>query len=194
ADRVGRFSVDIDDVSVNGRPLADYALADVRRNVVVSEIEPRIFSGVLRYELVPHAEPVEARLLEALEASSALDVLEALDDGLDTWIEERGRSLSGGQRQRLSLARALLADSPVLVLVEPTSAVDTHTEGRIAARLPAVRAGHLTLVASTSPLVLERADRVYLVEGDVAVESGTHAELVGRSAAYRQVVLREEGE
>jgi ABC-type multidrug transport system fused ATPase/permease subunit len=194
ADRLGRFSADVEGVSVNGLALSGFALADVRAHVVVSEIEPRIFSGVLRYELVPHGDPMDARVLDALEAASAMDILDALDDGLDTWVEERGRSLSGGQRQRLSLARAILTDAPALVLVEPTSAVDTHTEGRIAARLPAIRAGRLTVVASTSPLVLERADRVYRIEGDRAVESGTHAELVERSAAYRQVVLREEGE
>ncbi|MGH9021191.1 MAG: ABC transporter transmembrane domain-containing protein [Acidimicrobiales bacterium] len=193
ADRLGRFSVDADDVLVNGVPITRYSLADVRRHVVVSEVEPRLFSGVLRYELVPHGDVPDARVLDALEASSALDIMDALDDGLDSWVEERGRSLSGGQRQRLSLARALLTEAEVMVLVEPTSAVDTHTEGRIAARLRDVRGARYTLVTTTSPLVLERADRVYLVAADRVIEHGTHAELIARSAAYRQIVLREEG-
>ena len=75
------------------------------------------------------------RILQVLQATSSLDVLDALEDGLSTIVEERGRGFSGGQRQRLSLARAILTNADVLILVEPTSAVDTHTEGRIAARL-----------------------------------------------------------
>jgi ABC-type multidrug transport system fused ATPase/permease subunit len=192
ADRLGRFVPDVDDVFVNGVPLTSFLLADVRSHVVVSEIEPRLFSGELRYELVPHGLVADAVIHDALEAVSALDVLDALDDGLGTWIEERGRSLSGGQRQRLSLARALLTGAEVLVLVEPTSAVDTHTEGRIAARLRDVRGDGLTLVASTSPLILERADLVYLVVEGHVVDQGPHLDLVERSAQYRQIVLRED--
>ncbi|HVB71027.1 MAG TPA: ABC transporter ATP-binding protein [Acidimicrobiales bacterium] len=192
ADRLGRFVPDVDEVQVNGEPLDAFSVADVRSNVVVSEIEPRLFSGQLRYELVPHGVVADAVIMDALEAVSALDILDALDDGLDSWIEERGRSLSGGQRQRLSLARALLTGAEVLVLVEPTSAVDTHTEGRIATRLRAVRGEGLTLVASTSPLLLERADLVYLVLDGHVVDQGTHVDLVERSATYRQIVLREE--
>jgi ABC-type multidrug transport system fused ATPase/permease subunit len=192
ADRLGRFVPDVDDVLVNGRPLSTFSVADTRAHVVVSEIEPRLFSGELRYELVPHGMVGDAAILEALEAVSALDVIDALDEGLDTWVEERGRSFSGGERQRLSLARALLTRAEVLVLVEPTSAVDTHTEGRIASRLPALRGEGLTLVATTSPLMLERADLVYLVIDGRVVDQGLHHDLVERSAAYRQIVLREE--
>ncbi|MDE3064444.1 MAG: ABC transporter ATP-binding protein [Acidobacteriota bacterium] len=192
ADRLGRFVPDVDDVLVDGTPLSDFSLADVRSHVVVSEIEPRLFSGELRYELVPHGVTADAAILEALEAASALDILDALEHGLDTWVEERGRSLSGGQRQRLSLARALLTGAEVLVLVEPTSAVDTHTEGRIAQRLRAVRGEGLTLVATTSPLLLERADVVYLVLDGRVVDRGAHRELLERSGEYRQIVLREE--
>ena len=81
------------------------------------------------------------RSLAALAVADAADVLDALPDGLDGEVEERGRSFSGGQRQRLALARALLADPEVLVLVEPTSAVDAHTEARIAERLRALARG-----------------------------------------------------
>ena len=167
-------------------------MGDVRTHVVVSEIEPRLFSGELRYELMPHGLVDDDRILEVLVATSALDVLDALDDGLATTIEERGRGFSGGQRQRLNLARAILTDAEVLILVEPTSAVDTHTEGRIAARLREARAGHTTLVATTSPLLLERVDEVFLVIDDQVVDRGAHDELVARSARYRQIVLRED--
>ena len=191
-DRLGRFSSDAAGVRVNGVEIANYALADVRTNVVVSEIEPRLFSGSLRHELLPHGDPLDRPILEVLESTSSLDILDALEDGLDTLVEERGRSFSGGQRQRLSLARAILTGAEVLILVEPTSAVDAHTEGRIAARLRSVRSGAMTVVATTSPLMLERMDTVFVVGGGRVIEHGTHHELAERSASYRRIVLREE--
>jgi len=109
-------------------------------------------------------------------------------------VDERGRSFSGGQRQRLVLARALLADPEILVLVEPTSAVDAHTEARIARDLRAAREGRTTVIVTPSPPVPDRADPVGPVEGGRAVAEGTHRELLGTSPAYRDVVTRGESE
>ena len=103
-------------------------------------------------------------------------------------MAERGREFSGGQQQRLRLARALLADPPVLVLVEPTSAVDAHTEARIADRLGACRPGRTTVVCTTSPLVLDRADHVIYVESGRVVAEGTHRELLDREPRYAATV------
>ncbi len=160
----------------------------------MSEIEPRLFSGELRYELVPHGDISDGHIMPALEATSSLDILDALEEGLDTLVEERGRSFSGGQRQRLSLVRAILTNAEVLILVEPTSAVDTHTEGRIAQRLRDVRGAHTTLVATTSPL-LAREDGRGLRRGRRSRRGARHARRVGRDVIdrYRQIVLREDG-
>jgi ABC-type multidrug transport system fused ATPase/permease subunit len=191
-DRLGRFVQDTDGVLVNGAAIDTYALADVRSQIVVSEIEPRLFSGELRFELMPHGLIDDERILQVLTATSSLDVLDALEDGLSTTVEERGRGFSGGQRQRLSLARAVLTNAEVLLLVEPTSAVDTHTEGRIAARLREVRGDRTTLVTTTSPLLLEKMDMVFVEVDGRVTDHGTHDELISRSAAYRQIVLRED--
>ncbi|MGB8196854.1 MAG: ABC transporter ATP-binding protein [Acidimicrobiales bacterium] len=191
-DRLGRFVPDVAGVTINSTPLGLFSVADTRRNIVVSEIEPRLFSGELRYELVPHGDISDGAIMPALEATSSLDILDALDEGLDTLVEERGRSFSGGQRQRLSLVRAILTNAEVLILVEPTSAVDTHTEGRIAQRLRAVRGAHTTLVATTSPLLLEKMDVVFVMTEGRVTEHGTHDELIATSSRYRQIVLRED--
>jgi ABC-type multidrug transport system fused ATPase/permease subunit len=127
----------------------------------------------------------------ALSVASGLDVLDSLSDGLDSELEERARELSGGQRQRLALARALLVDPDVLILDEPTSAVDTHTEARIAARLRDERHGRTTVVLTSSPIVLGEADVVLLLVDGTVVAEGTHAELLG-DTRYRQVVARDE--
>jgi len=126
--------------------------------------------------------------------ANAEDVIEALPAGLDAQVDERGRSFSGGQRQRLVLARALLSQAETLVLVEPTSAVDAHTEARIARRLREARAGRTTVVVTTSPLVLDQADRVALIEGGRVVAEGTHRELLASSRGYRDTVTRGEEE
>ena len=131
-------------------------------------------------------------LLAALHTADAMDAIESIDGGLDGELEERGRSLSGGQRQRIALARALLRDPEVLVLVEPTSAVDAHTEARIAERIPKHRSGSTTVVVTASPLVLDRADRVLLVEDGTVTTEGTHRDLVRNHPAYRRIVLRGE--
>ncbi|MYW98044.1 ATP-binding cassette domain-containing protein, partial [Amycolatopsis rubida] len=98
------------------------------------------------------------------------------------------RSLSGGQRQRVALARALAAEPPVLVLQEPTTALDAVTEAEIAANLRALRAGRTTLVISASPALLAAADRVVVVRGGAVAASGSHADLLGSDVDYRELV------
>jgi len=187
ADRLGRYDP-ASRVRLADVPLRDLAVAAVRERILVADNDARLFNGPLRAEL---GGPDEW-LGEALHTASAEDIVESLPAGLDTAVAEGGREFSGGQQQRLRLARALLADPPVLVLVEPTSAVDAHTEARIAARLPAYRAGRTTVVCTTSPLVLDHCDRViHVVAGRVAAE-GHHRELLDRSPGYRATVTRGE--
>jgi len=191
ADRLGRFA-DGDEVRLGGVALRDLPLEVVRRRVLVSEHDPRLFTGCLGDELDPTGAATPERVLAAVDTASAGDVLEALPDGLDSEVAERGRSFSGGQRQRLVLARALVADPEVLVLVEPTSAVDAHTEARIADGLAAARPGRATVVCTTSPLLLDRADKVALVAGGRVVAEGTHRDLLDTEPRYRAVVTRGE--
>ncbi len=113
------------------------------------------------------------------------------ENPMDARITERGRSLSGGQRQRLALARSLVTDPEVLVLDEPTSAVDSHTEARIAQGVRDLRAGRTTVVFTSSPLLLDRADRVVFLHEGTVVAVGGHRELVRTEPRYRAVVTRE---
>ncbi|MEV2267154.1 ABC transporter ATP-binding protein [Nonomuraea africana] len=125
----------------------------------------------------------------AMAAAAADEVAAALPYGELTPLTERGLSLSGGQRQRVALARALAADPPVLVLHDPTTAVDAATEARIAEGIRAVREGRTTIMVVTSPALLAAADRVVFVDGGGPLAHGTHAELVHDHDAYRATVL-----
>lgn len=182
-------------VRLGGELLAELDKLAVRQRVVLAEATPQLFSGTLASELDVHGTRDAERLLHAITLADAHDVLDSVPDGLDGELPEKGRSLSGGQRQRVALARALLLDPEILLLVEPTSAVDAHTEARIAARLAEARRGRATLVVTASPLVLDHVDEVQLLVDGRVVATGTHAGLLARTdahgAAYRRVVGRD---
>ncbi|MEU5340719.1 ABC transporter ATP-binding protein [Streptomyces sp. NPDC020766] len=200
AERLGGHAADSSELPsalVGGVPLDELPLDSARSAVLVQDKDPVLLSGTLRELLdVPASGDVGPE--EALAAAQCGDVLDALaqgsldaDDPMDARITERGRSLSGGQRQRLALARSLITDPEVLVLDEPTSAVDSHTEARIADGLRSLRQGRTTVVFTSSPLLLDHADRVVLVhEGEVAAV-GVHRELLHSEPRYRAVVTRE---
>jgi ABC-type multidrug transport system fused ATPase/permease subunit len=221
ADRLGGHSPSDADgaepsATLGGHALDAVPLAAVRAAVIVQDKDPVLLSGTLADLL---AVPSSGRVSPdaALAAAQCGDVLDALaqslvgaetptgaaagpgagtggagaGDPMRARITERGRSLSGGQRQRLALARSLVADPEVLVLDEPTSAVDAHTEARIARGLGAIRAGRTTVVLTSSPLILDRADQVVFVDGGTAVATGGHHELLRTDPRYRAVVARE---
>lgn len=177
-------------VRLGGVDLSAARLDDVRRQVLVSDTGSGLFAGTLQDAIDPHGRLSRQQAEEALRVANAEDVYDALPEGWQGQLDERGRGLSGGQRQRVVLARALAVDAPILVLVEPTSAVDAHTEARIAARVSELRRGRTTVVCTVSPLWLHHADRVVLLRDGLVVAEGEHADLLETDAAYRSVVVR----
>ena len=170
-------------VSVDSVDLSTVDPGRVREVVLVAAHDADLFAGTVAENCGsgPLAEP-------AMTAAAVDEGAEALPDGVETAVSERGRSLSGGQRQRVALARALAVDAPVLVLHDPTTAVDTVTEARIAAGLAELRRGRTTILVTTSPALLAATDRVVLLDDGRIAGVGSHAELAGR-ADYRAAVL-----
>ena len=195
AERLGRYTDG--PVTLCGVPLRCLKLTTVRQLILVADNDARLFTGPLRANLaagrLAGETPSDDVLAAALTAASATDILYGLPEGLDTDVAERGREFSGGEQQRLRLARALVADPPILVLVEPTSAVDAHTETRIASQLRDARAGRTTVVTTASPPILHCADRVIYVRDGTVVAEGSHRDLLAGSAGYRRAVTRELG-
>ncbi|WP_231930148.1 ABC transporter ATP-binding protein [Micromonospora coriariae] len=201
ADRLGRYVAS--ESTWDGVPLTGIALDEVRARILVADHDSYLFPGTLRDILLSRTESDDARLNDdplsahddritaALRAASAEDIVDALPAGLDTVIDARARTLSGGQRQRVRLARALLAEPEVLILVDPTSAVDAHTEARIAERLRVARAGRTTVVLATSPLLLSRTDLVAHLRAGRIVATGTHTDLLQQDPGYRHLVARD---
>ncbi len=189
AERLGRYQES--EVTLGGVSLSRTARSHVRERILLADNNARLFTGLLREELNPLGRP---GIQEALHTASAEEIVDALPEGLDSFIAERGREFSGGQQQRLRLVRALMTGAPTLILAEPTSAVDAHTEARIAKRLKPFRQGLTTVVTTSSPLLLDHADHVVYVEDGKVLAEGTHRALLADEPRYRRVVTREEAD
>lgn len=181
-------------VRVGGVALEDLALAESRRVMLVEPHKTDLFTGSLRSNLVAGTETKDDAAIDvALRSSCAIDVVDVHHDGLDHKVTERGASLSGGQRQRLTLARALLRNAPVLVLHEPTTAVDAMTESAVAQGITCLRHAQdrrfTTVVVTCSPALLAVADRVVLLDEGRVVAGGSHDALMERHD-YQAAVLR----
>ncbi|RDI50694.1 ABC-type multidrug transport system fused ATPase/permease subunit [Nocardia mexicana] len=187
-DRLGRFA--LSDATWGGAEIDGVPLDAVRSRILVADNDAHLFTGSVREVVAGRHDADDERIRAAIHTAAADDIVDALPRGLDAVIGPGGHNLSGGQRQRLRLARALYAAPEVLLAVEPTSAVDAHTEARIADRLAADRRGATTVLATTSPIVLHRADLVcFVVDGRVAA-TGTHRRLLDTEPGYHRLVTR----
>lgn len=183
-----RTDPDTGTVALDGIPLRDLDPAELRTALLVADHDADLFAGTVR-ENVTAAAPDGTDPEQAMAAAGVAQVAQTLPDGEDTSVGERGHSLSGGQRQRVALARALAAERPVLVVHDPTTAVDAVTEARIAAGLREIRKGRTTILVTTSPALLSVTDRVALLDEGRVTDTASHADLIQRHEAYCTAVL-----
>lgn len=178
-------------ITLDGTDLRDLTLRSLRRHIGVAFEDPILFSMSARENLLmgaPHA--TDDDINRALETANATFIYD-LPWGLDTRVGEQGYSLSGGQRQRLALARAVLCGPQVLVLDDPLSAVDVHTEAQIEAALHNMLSGVTALLVVHRPSTLALADRVALLDGGTIAAVGTHSELMSSVPLYRDILSQE---
>ncbi|HET8800536.1 MAG TPA: ABC transporter ATP-binding protein [Marinobacter sp.] len=173
------------DIRIDGQPIREISLKSLRSAIGLVSQDVYLFEGSIRDNLAyGRPDAPEADIIEAAKTAEAWSFIEALPQGLETPVGERGIRLSGGQRQRLSLARALLKNPPILVLDEATSAVDNETEAAIQRSLK--RIGHnrtVVMIAHRLSTIVD-ADTIAVVDGGKVVESGTHQQLLERQGAY----------
>jgi ABC-type multidrug transport system fused ATPase/permease subunit len=184
------FDPDEGQIEIDGLDLRELTLASLRSSIAIALQENILFATTVRENLryaVPDAD--DARVREAARVSGADDFIEALPGGYDTMLGERGTKLSTGQRQRISIARAVLKDTPILVLDEPTAALDAETEHRVLSNLVEWGRGRAIFLITHRLSTIRRADQIlYLRDGRV-LECGSHDELMSRpDSAYRRFV------
>ncbi|MQA31817.1 MAG: ATP-binding cassette domain-containing protein, partial [Luteitalea sp.] len=172
-------------VTIDGVDIRDIQLTSLRSQVAVVLQEPFLFPLSIA-ENIAYARPHASRreIEAAARAANAHTFIERLPDGYDTLVGERGATLSGGERQRLSVARAVLKDAPVLILDEPTSAVDAQTEALLLEAMGRLMRGRTTIVIAHRMSTVAKADRVVVLDHGAIVESGTPAELLRRGGVY----------
>ncbi|MBC7677652.1 MAG: ABC transporter ATP-binding protein [Pseudorhodobacter sp.] len=177
-------------VLLDGRDVRDMTLRSVRSQVAVVQQDPLLVSGTI-LDNIAFGAPRASRedLLAAARAAYVDEFVERLPDGYDTLVSERGASLSGGQRQRIAIARALAADTPVVVLDEATSGLDAVSEDLVMRGLARLTAGRTVIVIAHRLSTLRDADCVYVIERGRVVDSGRHDELAARAGHYREMNL-----
>lgn len=175
-------------VTLDGRDLRTMKLADVRRHVVLVEQEPMLLHGTIA-ENIRYVRPDagDSDVQRAAQAAGIASFIEALPDGYRTLVGERGLALSAGERQRVAIARAFLADPTVLVLDEPTAALDPVSERHVTQGYEMVMRGRTTILISHRRDLAQRADRVVVLEGAAVVETGTPRELAARGGAFARL-------
>lgn len=191
------YDVNEGEVTLDGRDLRSYKLQDLRDAVGLVSQHVFLFQGTVReniaYGLSDDDVSLEA-IQEAAKLAEAHEFIEALPEGYDTMIGERGQKLSGGQRQRLSIARALLKSPPILILDEATSAVDNETEAAIQRSLAHIAKGRTVLIIAHRLSTIRHADNIFVLEAGQIIEQGTHSKLLDEDGLYARLWRVQTGE
>jgi subfamily B ATP-binding cassette protein MsbA len=172
-------------VLLDGVDVRDYRLTDLRSQVSLVSQDVILFNDTIRNNIAFNAlGKTDAQVEAAARAANVMEFIAQQPQGLDTPLTDRGQNLSGGQRQRISIARALLKDSPVLILDEATASLDNESERKVQQELGILMQGRTTLVIAHRLSTVEGADRIIVMDQGRIVESGTHAELLSRGGLY----------
>ena len=176
------------EILIDGRDIRDFQLASLRSRMTIVLQEALLFRKTVR-ENIAFGRPgaSEADVIRAAQLAQAHDFIEALPEGYDTVISEDGRNLSGGQRQRISIARAILRDTPIVILDEPSTGLDAESEANVSEAMARLTADRTTFVIAHRFATIRNADRILLLEEGRVAQQGTHEELLESSAEYKEL-------
>ena len=180
-------------IKLDGIDIRNVSVEELRKNISIVLQDVFLFHGSVRENILyGNPDASEEEIIEATKVANAHDFIQELPHGYETIIGERGVKLSGGQRQRLSIARAVLKDTPILILDEATSSVDTETELLIQQALERLMAGRTTIIIAHRLSTIRNADKIVVLRGKEIVEQGTHVELIEQDGLYRRLYTVQE--
>ena len=175
-------------ITIDGQSIAETSLQSLRRNISVVSQEPFLFNGTVRENIAyGNLDASDEEIFEAVRAANCYDFICELTDGFDTKVGERGVRLSVGEKQRISIARALLKDSPILILDEATASVDTATERLIQQALERLMSGRTSFVIAHRLSTIRNADQILVLKNGGIIERGTHDKLIGQEGLYARL-------
>ncbi|MBN2768271.1 MAG: ABC transporter ATP-binding protein [Campylobacterales bacterium] len=181
---VGFYPIMQGDILYGDVSIKDINLATVRENIHLILQQPKLFNDTIRFNLTLGAYYSEHQIEEAIKIAQLEDVIAGLKDGVDTIVGRDGIKLSGGQRQRIAIARMVLADPKVVIFDESTSALDTHTEGRLFEALEKFLESKTVIVIAHRLSTIKGASKIFVLEGGVVIDSGTPDELLAKESGY----------
>jgi ATP-binding cassette subfamily B protein len=182
------YDVSAGSISMDGQDIRDITLESLRQQISIVLQDVFLFHGTVRDNILfGRPDASEDEVIAAAKVANAHSFIEALSDGYDTFIGERGVKLSGGQKQRLSIARAVLKDAPILILDEATSSVDAETEMLIQQALERLMVGRTTIIIAHRLSTIRNADKIVVLEGKQIKEMGTHSQLLAQNGLYRRI-------
>lgn len=188
------FDVNSGYIRIDGQDIANVTQVSLRQQIAVVPQQPELFHRTLRENIAfAQTDASEEEIIRAAKRAHAWDFISSLPDGLNTLVGERGVKLSGGERQRIALARAFLADAPILVLDEATSALDSKTEHQIQSAIADLLEGRTCIVIAHRLSTIQRADRIVVMENGSIVEEGTHSELLMQDGVYADLWAHQSG-
>jgi ATP-binding cassette, subfamily B, bacterial len=182
------YDPDAGNIRLDGHDLRDLSLRSLRENVAVLLQETLVFDGTVR-ENIAYGRPgaSEEEIIRAAKAADAHGFVEALPEGYDTVVGQKGRLLSGGQRQRLAIARAMVRDAPVLILDEPTTGLDAESGEKVMGPLRRLMSGRATIVISHNLTTVREATEIVVLENGRVAERGNHADLLEQGGLYARL-------
>jgi subfamily B ATP-binding cassette protein MsbA len=175
-------------VKIDGVDIRDYKFHELRNQIGYVLQEPGLFEGSVRENIAYGKKGVtEEQVLEAAKLANADEFIARMPHGYDTMIGERGETLSGGQRQRIGIARAIIRDNPILILDEPTAALDTESEKLVIEALERLMKGRTVITIAHRLSTIRDADKIIVLKGGVVAEQGSHDELLARDGVYAEL-------
>lgn len=187
------YDVKSGNIKLDGTDIREFAVDQLRKNISIVLQDVFLFHGTVRDNILfGNPKASEEDILEAAKISNAYEFIKDLPEGFNTLIGERGVKLSGGQRQRISIARAVLKNTPILILDEATSSVDTETELLIQQALERLMEGRTTIIIAHRLSTIRNADKIVVLQGDSIVEQGTHQELIKLDGLYKRLYTVQE--